>query len=130
MSADKDGYLWSQSTDSQCVEWTGAVTSTGYGIVHVGSTTTTAHRAAWVAAHGPIPDDWQVDHLCRNPRCVSLDHLEAVTASENVRRKLAAGPDRWRCEPTGTEWEGDLNDHHRDELYCPGPHMRLQREMP
>lgn len=74
-----------------CVEWTGQVNNKGYGVVHVGlTTTTTAHRAAWITAHGPIPDDWQVDHLCRNRLCVNVDHLEAVTASENYRRTARA----------------------------------------
>lgn len=27
------------------------------------------------------------DHLCRNPSCINPDHLEVVTAAENMRRR-------------------------------------------
>jgi hypothetical protein len=37
-----------------------------------------AHRAYYTIAHGPIPDGWDVHHLCRNPRCVNPQHLAAV----------------------------------------------------
>jgi hypothetical protein len=45
-----------------------------------------AHRLSYEAAFGPIPAGLELDHLCRNPRCVRPDHLEAVTHAENVRR--------------------------------------------
>ena len=35
---------------------------------------------------GPIPDGLQLDHLCRNRKCVRPDHLDAVTGRENVLR--------------------------------------------
>lgn len=38
---------------------------------------------------GSIPEGLELDHLCRNPRCVNPDHLEAVTHKENVRRGLS-----------------------------------------
>lgn len=47
---------------------------------------TTAHRAAYEIFVGPIPAKLVIDHLCRNPRCVRPDHLEAVTHAENIRR--------------------------------------------
>jgi HNH endonuclease len=45
-----------------------------------------AHRYCWTIFHGPIPDGLQLDHLCKNPRCVNPAHLELVTRLENVRR--------------------------------------------
>lgn len=45
-----------------------------------------AHRAVYELAVGPIADGLQIDHLCRNPRCVNPDHLEPVTYEENQRR--------------------------------------------
>ena len=38
-------------------------------------------------AVGPIPDGREIDHLCRNHRCVNPDHLEPVTHLENMRRR-------------------------------------------
>ena len=36
--------------------------------------------------YGPVPEGMQLDHLCRVPGCVNPDHLEPVSAAENVRR--------------------------------------------
>lgn len=68
------------------MEWTGVVNNKGYGVVRVGDTTTTAHRATWFVAYGPIPEGMQVDHLCRNRLCINPDHLELVTGAENYGR--------------------------------------------
>lgn len=53
---------------------------------------TTAHRAAWVAAHGQIPAGMTVDHECRNKRCVNPAHLRLLTNFENARRSLYDWP--------------------------------------
>ena len=49
-----------------------------------------AHRVAYEAEHGPIPDDLVLDHLCRVRNCVRVDHLEPVTQAENNRRGRSA----------------------------------------
>lgn len=48
--------------------------------------TTTAHRAAWVNARGQIAEGMTVDHICKNRRCVNVDHLRLLTNFENARR--------------------------------------------
>ena len=45
-----------------------------------------AHRHYYERVRGPIPANRQVDHLCRVRACVNPDHLELVTARENIRR--------------------------------------------
>jgi hypothetical protein len=65
-----------------CVLWTGALDRRGYGTFD----NQYAHRMAYVAERGPIPEGLVIDHLCRNHACVNVDHLEAVTAEENKRR--------------------------------------------
>ena len=45
-----------------------------------------AHRVIYEMVHGPLPEDRELDHLCRNRACVNLDHLEVVTSRENVLR--------------------------------------------
>ena len=45
-----------------------------------------AHRIAYEAANGPIPEGMVLDHLCRSRNCVNPDHLEVVTHAENQRR--------------------------------------------
>lgn len=53
---------------------------------------TTAHRAAWVAAHGQIPAGMTVDHQCRTKRCVNPAHLRLLSNFENARRALYDWP--------------------------------------
>ena len=73
-----------------CIEWMGAVQSSGYGSVTNGrGGTMLAHRRAWEAARGPIPPGLTIDHLCRHKLCVNPDHMEVVTNAENVKRMLA-----------------------------------------
>ncbi len=46
------------------------------------------HVQAWELANGrEVPDGWQVDHLCFNPRCILPAHLEAVPPLVNHRRR-------------------------------------------
>lgn len=79
--------LWekTQITDG-CWEWTGRIAHNGYGRIWVERSTKPAHRVAYEHLIGPVPDGLELDHLCRNKRCVNPDHLEPVTHAENCRR--------------------------------------------
>lgn len=48
-----------------------------------------AHIVFYERAHGPVPAGLQLDHICRNRRCVNPDHLEPVTQAINVQRGAA-----------------------------------------
>lgn len=50
-----------------------------------------AHRVAYRNLVGPIPEGYEVDHLCVNSLCCNPDHLEAVTPAENKRRTHERG---------------------------------------
>lgn len=76
--------------DTGCWEWTGSTNSGGYGQSSYDGQPTTAHRAYWRCVVGPIADDMDLDHLCRNRLCVNPDHLEPVTRSENLERGYEA----------------------------------------
>lgn len=69
----------------------------------VGGRSRYAHRMAYEAFREPIPPGMQIDHLCRNPRCVNPDHMEVVTLVENVMRgnSPAAKIARRDCCPKG-----------------------------
>lgn len=69
-----------------CWPWMGALHKDGYGIFNVSARTWLAHRWAYEQFVGPVPDGLELDHLCRNRRCVNPAHLEPVLHRENVRR--------------------------------------------
>lgn len=68
-----------------CWEWQGSL-SKGYGCCFYGGRNLGAHRVVYQLLKGEIPKGLQLDHLCRNPRCVRPSHLEPVTARINTLR--------------------------------------------
>lgn len=86
-----------------CWGWTGQPGGSGYHSLRFGGKRLYAHRVSHELFKGPIPEGFDIDHLCRNPECVNPDHLEAVTHRENCRRGL----------------RGDLHTH------CPKGHPKV-----
>ena len=76
--------------ESTCLVWVGATNSRGYGVVIVNGHQELAHRVAYEAHFGPIPDGHVLDHLCRVRNCVRPEHLEPVSHAENQRRRSDA----------------------------------------
>jgi hypothetical protein len=60
-----------------------------YGNFYTPSGNVLAHRFAYELLVGPIPDDKEIDHLCRNTLCVNPAHLEPVPHRTNVLRGTA-----------------------------------------
>lgn len=91
-----------------CWEWIASVTANGYGQFAVSKTEVARpHRWAYEALVGPIPEGLQLDHLCRNRRCVNPAHLEPVTARENTLRgetRAAANAAKTHC-PLGHAYD-------------------------
>lgn len=77
-----------------CWNWTAGLNSTGRGVFSPGKGEDgkrdqwLAYRLLYLITRGAIPDGLELDHLCRNPRCVNPWHLEAVTHQENINRVL------------------------------------------
>ena len=69
---------------TDCVEWSKSKNRFGYGARWFQGKMTTAHRAAWVEAYGPVAKGVDVDHICRNRACVRLDHLRLLTHRDNL----------------------------------------------
>lgn len=98
-----------QPVESGCWEWAGYIQKNGYAKHWVDGRHVSAHRWSYEFHVGPIPPGLQIDHLCRVKHCVNPDHLEAVTASENVRRMT---PHR---EPYQNAMETCRNGHPYDD---------------
>jgi hypothetical protein len=78
--------------ESECWIWRGSIAGSGYGTIMFKAKQTGAHRFVFEHIAGrKIPDGLVLDHLCRNIVCCNPDHLEAVTAGENIRRGLVPG---------------------------------------
>jgi HNH endonuclease len=69
-----------------CWIWQQSTSFNGYGQLWHHGRVQRAHRVFYQLYVGPIPDGFQIDHTCGNRRCVNIDHLQAVTAIENVHR--------------------------------------------
>jgi hypothetical protein len=82
--------------ENDCWVWTGYRISTGYASVlwteNGVKKNMLVHRASHELWIGPIPEGYEVDHLCRNRPCYNPKHLEAVTHEENTRRRTWSGP--------------------------------------
>lgn len=116
--ADPDERFWSkvEKTES-CWLWTGG-TGLSYGVYVRDGKTWVAHRWSYTVHFGDIPDGLVIDHLCRTPRCVRPDHLEAVTLAENSRRAAATRKNQRECG-RGHVLTGDAKRTRKDGVvYC------------
>lgn len=106
----------------------------GYGRVYVGKGRYKgAHVAAWEKAHGPVPKGLHLDHLCRNPSCINIEHLEPVTPKENCLRGIGPTAQNARKEfcKKGHELSGDnlvVKYGWRICVACKRDHHRAYRE--
>lgn len=69
-----------------CWEWQGMMHKNGYGQYYTDRIVYFAHRYSYQLIHGDIPKALEIDHLCRNTRCVNPNHLEAVPPRVNKLR--------------------------------------------
>jgi HNH endonuclease len=69
-----------------CWLWTASGSTNGYGHVMVMRRLWRAHRLASILSGTALRDDQELDHLCRNRRCVNPAHLEPVSHRVNTLR--------------------------------------------
>jgi len=77
-----------------CDLWAGGMSgrTNGGGVGTVDGVYGFVHRAVWRSAHGPIRADVIIVRVCRNRRCVRLEHLQATTPSRWLRHLLRGEP--------------------------------------
>lgn len=73
-----------------CWLWKGRLNPGGYGVYATGydaGFSQLAHRYFYETRVGPIPEGYEVDHLCRTEPCVNPAHLAAVSPATNSQRR-------------------------------------------
>lgn len=90
-----------------CIEWPYSRDTWNYGKVRKDGRNQMAHRVYYEESKGPIPDGFQVDHLCKNPGCINPLHLEAVTPAVNNERSDA--PSAKNKRKTHCKWGHPLS---------------------
>lgn len=78
-------------TEKGCWLWPGAVFTNGYGHIRWRGRSVKAHRLAFIAVHGPVPEGLGVLHKCNNKLCYNPEHLYAGTPQDNADDAVAAG---------------------------------------
>lgn len=61
----------------------------GYGRLRRSGHLVLAHRVAYEAQRGAVPEGLTLDHICRVRHCVNPDHLQPVSTRVNILRGIA-----------------------------------------
>lgn len=134
IKVDKDGPVPDCAPHlGPCWVWTAGKFEDGYAIFQLHGKLKKAHCVTYEWAHGPVPGELVLDHLCRNRSCVNPFHLEPVTQQINVHRGTsfaAANSQKTHC-PAGHEYD-EANTHvsksgRRSCRKCGAERMRQKR---
>lgn len=85
------------NNSTNCWEWNAGKFNSGYGAFSLNGFVKYAHRVSYEHYVGNIPENFQIDHLCRVRGCVNPEHLEPVTFEENIKRSSLSNVSKTHC---------------------------------
>ena len=77
--------------NGDCIEFTGHICNSGYGLVWHDGKNRLAHRVSFELHNAPIMPGQHVMHACDNRKCINPLHLVLGTRSENMVDKESKG---------------------------------------
>jgi hypothetical protein len=80
-------WLWTGPTSGDGYKGQKKGRGHGYPRMSLDGQTVAVHIVMWTNEHGFVPGRKQLDHLCRDRRCVNPEHLELVTHRVNQLRR-------------------------------------------
>lgn len=83
---EKTAFVDKWHDGTRCLEWTAAISPDGYGRFGYKGENWNAYKWLYEQCYDLVPKNRELDHLCRNRKCVAPLHLEVVTKRENVLR--------------------------------------------
>ena len=110
-------------TNGDCIIWTGALKSNGYGVTHYQNRQEYVHRLIYKLVIGGIPKDTEIDHTCNVRNCVNPQHLQAVTHQKNMelgssRRDTCRNGHEWNDKNTYIAKVKRKQGGYRMQRYC------------
>lgn len=104
---------------SDCILWDRASDSHGYGHHwdNERQRVVKAHRTAYEAFWGPIPEGMYVMHTCDTPACYNPLHLVAGTHADNMRDMYAKGRQGRRRDKAASCLRGHPYDEENTRVY-------------
>lgn len=73
-----------------CLEYTGAISSSGYGVFHMYGKSVNSHKASYILNKGET-GEMLVLHKCDNKKCINPDHLYLGTRLQNANDAIERG---------------------------------------
>lgn len=88
-ATDEERFWGKVDKSGDCWLWSAATTA-GYGVFRLNGKNIVAHRVSYMWENGPIPDGYEVDHMCFNRSCVNPAHLRLLSHLENGQNRTSA----------------------------------------
>jgi len=111
-------YIKFPSDPKDCWIWIGGMMGKRYGTFCFMLKQHQAHRFVYELLVGKVPKGKELDHLCREKKCVNPDHLEPVRHKINCSRgKVNQNKNKTHCK-NGHEFTEKNTYHFRNFRQC------------